>query len=96
MERNEHTTAHQKLFGNEYVADRSKLYEVALNVAAPHFESVRNCEPVRLLMTQYTKREKKGERYQLRMEHIEPETRHRGREYERRTQSQQVERIVRH
>lgn len=61
MERNEHTTAHQKLFGNEYVADRSKWYEVALNVAAPHFESVRNCEPVRLLMTQYTKkkREKK-------------------------------------
>lgn len=30
------------------------MCDVALNVAAPHVESVRNCEPVRLLMTQYT------------------------------------------
>ena len=54
--------------------DRSTTF-VALNVAAPHFESVWNCEPVRLLMTQYTK--KIMDTYT-------------------RTQSYQVERIMRH
>lgn len=41
-----------KTIWNWMCCDRSATY-VALSVAAPHFESVWNCEPVRLLMTQY-------------------------------------------